>query len=418
MKRNFAVVLLTVLAAIALAGCLTSAPAPPTVGNVDPVDVGNWWGDWVGICIFALFLSMLVVALAYMYGSAVRSPETLAWCKVEIYQIAMTALVVAGLVSIVWTIAAIDTSVIGMQCTLPAPSAQPGEPAATQLDSAGAGCNMFDLSIVYLKWIRQQTWITYQRFLLIYQKYAFQTSITYGAALGGIGPQMSPMAWLQPVISYLTLQLNFIAPALVTIIALIEIMRYVQFGMLNIILPVGVVCRCFGPLRNFGGSLMGMAIALFLFFPFMFALNAAVLMPAMVDASGQPTQYALDEIAFENQLTTVSTNIKELDYLELDKKMKSGILPNTGTPSNPIYDPASPALSPEQTMTNWADGTWYQISVMLDGLTLGNTFNTSHIILGALVLPILDFLIIIIAAKDLSRMLGEEIDVTNLTRMI
>ncbi len=437
MNRNV-LALVFVLAAIALAGCLTSAPAPPTIGNINPVEVGDWWGNWVGICIFGLFLSLLVVALAYMYGSAVRSPETLAWCKVEIYQIAMTGVVVGGLIGIVWAVAAIDTSMIGIKCTLPAPSAPIGTPAETQINAPGAGCNMFDLSMVYLKWMRQQTWIIYQRFLLMYQKYAFQTSITYGAALGGIGPQMQPMAWLQPVLSYLTLQLNFIAPALITILALIEIMRYIQFGMLNIILPIGVVCRCFGPLRNFGGSLMGMAIALFLFFPFMFALNAAVLLPTYyTDAAGNPvsvnpplipdpgnpdvlilnpaagtaipTPYTLDELTFENQLNDISTKIDEKNYQDLDNLMKNGII-----------DPTDPTKTqtPTQTMRNWVDGTWYQISVMLDGVLVKNSFNSSHVILGALMLPILDFLIIVVAARDLSRMLGEEIDVTNLTRMI
>ena len=413
MNRN-AFALVVVLAPILLAGCLTSPPAPPQVSNVNPVDVGNWWGDWIRICIFALFLSMLVVALAYMYGSVVRSPETLAWCKVEIYQIAMTGLMVAGLIGFVYTVAAIDTSFMGIGCTLPAAI---GESATISLGSTGAGCNMFDLSMVYLKWMRQQTWITYQRVWLIYQKYASQTAISDGAALGGIGPQLQPMAWLQPVLSYTTLILNFIVPALVTIMALIEIMRYIQFGMLNIILPVGVVCRCFGPLRNFGGTLMGMAIALFVFFPFMFALNAAIIMPSQVDpVTGLPTPYAMlykqQEIVFETRLTDVSTTIDELDYLKLDNLVKAGILTNLG-------DPSSPSLTPWQTMTRWADGTWYQTSVMLDGIAVGQlNFNTSHIIFGALVLPILDFMIIVVAARDLSRMLGEEIDVSNLTRII
>jgi hypothetical protein len=40
------------------------------------------------------------------------------------------------------------------------------------------------------------------------------------------------------------------------------------------------------------------------------------------------------------------------------------------------------------------------------------------VILGALLLPLLNFVIITTAAREFSRFLGEEIDVSNLTRII
>jgi len=398
-KWSFA--LLAGFAALFLAGCVSSAPPDSVVGNINPAGVATWWGSWEWLAVAGLLISTFIVAIVYMLGSFMRNPGVIAWCKVELYQIAMTAVIVAGLVGLVWTVASIDTSVIGINCYVPLNplSGQPEVDATLQ-----PGCNMFDFSMVYLKWLRQQTWVIYQRHLLIYQKYAFQTSISYGAAMGGIGPVLQPMVWLQPVLNFTTVILNFIAPAMVLIMVLIEIMRYIQFGMLNIILPIGVVCRCFGPLRDFGGALMGMSIALFLFYPFMFTLNAAMIMP-----SGEAgTQYYLDEIAFENQMNEVSTQMDEENLEDIGILMKKGIVDEDGN-----------LLEPEAGMRQWVSGTWYQISVMMDGASLGQqNFNVSHVILGALVLPILNFVIIITAARELSGFLGQEVDVTNLTRMI
>ncbi|VVC03428.1 Uncharacterised protein [Candidatus Burarchaeum australiense] len=426
--------LLALLAVVLLAGCAAQAPPSPQIGNINPVESASWWGDWAWWCFAGLTLSTLIVALGYMGGSFLRSPETLAWCKVELYQIAMTAMMVTGFVLLVWTLGSLDTSIIGIKCSVPLDPniATPAAAAAgtySQTDPSTwqpvvpvaltQGCNMFDFSMVYLKWMRQQTWIIYQRFLLMYQKYAFQTSITYGAAMGGIGPVLQPMVFLQPVLNYIIVQINFIAPQMVLILVLIELMRYIQFGMLNIVLPVGVVCRCFSPLRNFGGALMGMSIALFLFFPFLLSLNAAVLMPSQVidPSTGQLTRYYSDEIAFENGMNTVTTNIDEKNLVGLDAIIQNE--PITVNSINDQGDKAKVMNDLQAGLDKWGGGTWYEIGVLLDGIVPGfMNFSSTQVIFGALVLPILDFLLIITAARDLSRFLGEEVDVTNLTRMI
>ena len=404
------------LAALFLAGCTSIAPPEPQVGNINPVGVADWWGSWVGWTVMALLVSIFIVSIVYMAASLIRDAGLMAWCKVELYQIAMTAVIVGGLILFVYTIASVNTSVIGISCFVPVNphTGDPADPSSWLPEDTAIlekGCNMFDFSMVYLKWLRQQTWVIYQRHLLIYQKYAFMTSITFGAALGGIGPVLQPMVWLQPVLNFTTLILNFITPALILIMLMIEVLRYVQFGMLNILLPIGVVCRSFGPLREFGGALMGMAIALFIFVPFTFVVNAAVMMPSYVvdPATGDVNPYYLDEILFENQLNDISTKIDEENLEDMELLVQKGVV-----------DPAGDPWPDTKTGFNqWAGGTWYQIGVMLDGIWFGRlNFNISHVILGALILPILNFMIIVTAARELSRFLGEEVDVTNLTRMI
>ncbi|MEW6329267.1 MAG: hypothetical protein AB1468_04065, partial [Candidatus Micrarchaeota archaeon] len=43
---------------------------------------------------------------------------------------------------------------------------------------------------------------------------------------------------------------------------------------------------------------------------------------------------------------------------------------------------------------------------------------TTIIVVGAMLLTAIDFIIVVAAARELSRLLGEEVDVSNLTRMI
>ncbi|MCK4714217.1 MAG: hypothetical protein KAT35_01475 [Candidatus Aenigmarchaeota archaeon] len=418
-------VMLAVFAALLLAGCMSSAPPNPIIGNVNPVGVANWWSGWESLAVIGLLISTFIVAIIYMVGSFMRHSGILAWCKVELYQIAMTTLMVVGLVALVWTIASINTSVIGISCYVPVTVMEltdPADPDAGVVPVySGTGgvtleqeCNMFDFSMVYLKWMRQQTWILYQRLLFIYQKYAFLSSMTYGAALGGIGPVLQPMVWLQPVLNYTTLVLNFIAPALVLIMVIIELLRYIQFGMLNILLPIGIICRCFSPLRDFGGALMGISIALFLFFPLTFVINAAVIMPSTSDPFYM--DYVDEEVRFENKLNDMRTDIDEENLGALD------MLARRGKPDPDLVEgeTANNLDKVKAAWNKWIGGTWYHIGVMWSGLALPGTlrFGIAHVVLGALVLPILNFMIVITAARELSRFLGEEVDITNLTRMI
>jgi hypothetical protein len=413
--------------ALALAGCIANAPPPPPqVGAINPVGVSSWWGNWEALCVLGLMISMFVVALAYMAGSLVRSNELLAWCKVEIYQIAMTALVLGGFIGMVWFIASIDTSIVGLNCELPTTAGLVSAPLPTTGIGSGTGCNAFDLSTSYLKWMRERTWIIYNRFLLIYNKYGFQTSITYGAAMGGIGPVLQPMVWLQPVLGYTTVIVNFIVTSLLLIMVQLEIMRYIQYGMLNIVLPIGIVCRCFSPLRDFGGALMGIAIALFLFYPLTFALNMAVVLPNPGDAA-----YVLDEVRVENLINDVAggcagrESLSCGNYADKTSCEAAGCrwdVANTIDDMNlqDLYDitAVSGQTDPHtgfEGFQNW----WAKAGILMDAVAIGRlNFNTTHVILGALLLPLLDFVIITTAAREFSRFLGEEIDVSNLTRII
>jgi len=454
---------LVACAALVLAGCIAGAPPPaPQVGNVNPVGVASWWGNWEWLAAGGLFLSLLVIGLVYMFASAFRSNELLAWCKVEIYQIAMTALVLGGFIGMVWFIASIDTSIIGLKCTLlttatignaPLPEAGQGATIGT------GGCNAFDLSMSYLKWMRERTWVIYNRFLLIYNKYGFQTSINYGAAMGGIGPVLQPMVWLQPVLGYTTMILNFVVTAILLIMVQIEVMRYIQYGMLNIVLPIGVVCRCFSPLRDFGGALMGIAIALFLFYPLTFALDMAVILPStggacdgppvchayadqttcMNDPTGRCTwfdqAYQMDELRIENMINQADGTCKGDDPLSTCEKFV-GKDSCEGAPGcawvfadqvdeknlqelhNVMVRTNDGGANPRDAFAGLKDW-WYKATVLLDGVALGKLgFNTTQVILGALLLPLMNFIIITTAAREFSRFLGEEIDVSNLTRII
>src|SRR3989338_5935989 len=91
------------LAALFLAGCPSIAPPEPQVGNINPVGVADWWGSWVGWTVMALLVSIFIVSIVYMAASLIRDAGLMAWCKVELYQIAMTAVIVGGLILFVYT---------------------------------------------------------------------------------------------------------------------------------------------------------------------------------------------------------------------------------------------------------------------------------------------------------------------------
>jgi hypothetical protein len=188
---------------------------------------------------------------------------------------------------------------------------------------------------------------------------AAAASMTIGFAPGGIGPTFAPLAFLAEVANaFLLATIALITSAVMTLSQMI--LLKMTASVFTILFPVGVILRSFGATRGFGGGLIAIALGFFLFYPLLVVLFYG----------------------------SVNGEISS-DYNGLSNAFQSA----GASPSDP---------------------SWF-----LSGNLLG--FFTAFIgktIMGAFIIPLIMFMVLISFIKGLSVALGEEVDVSNLTRLI
>lgn len=351
--------------------------------------IESFWGGWVGSCFLAITVSIFILAFLYMIGKAFRHPKLGAWVRDEFGQLLATAVLVLMIVGLV-----------GFMCSF----------SPVFLDDRYAGKNMYEVADDYLRDLRDRIVVAMGLTYTMNVFVDFMQSPVYEATPTGIGITTQTLAGLAPLLQGLSVLLTALTTALLTVAAQITILEYIKIAMLGYLLPVGVLLRCFEPTRVFGGAMIGLSVGLFLFYPFLLVFNDLIIHESLVKAQEES----------EREVGVVSNP-------EFDSE---------GNP-NPDYDPDKP-IADGKVVTPLAvarlmgrtvkdmfkagfglkQGFIATIFAPIMGpisVLVGFAFN---LLIAVLVLGMLNFIILITMIRDLSRILGEEVDVTNLTRMI
>ncbi len=184
-------------------------------------------------------------------------------------------------------------------------------------------------------------------------------TITVGFAPGGVGPIFAPFAFLAEIANSFLLATIALLTSLVFTMTQMILLKMTG-SMFVILFPIGVILRSFGATRGFGGGLIAIALGFFLFYPLLIVLFYA----------------------------SVTGDISD-DFTNLNEAFK-----NAG---------------PSPTSPDWFMG---------GGLLNYFVGFVGKTIMGAIILPLIMFMVLIAFVKGLSMALGEEVDVSNLTRLI
>ncbi|MEW6329136.1 MAG: hypothetical protein AB1468_03395 [Candidatus Micrarchaeota archaeon] len=315
----------------------------------------EWLGSWQGLSLIGILTSYFVISLLYMIGTYIGSPWLVARAKNELYQVFMTALFLASIVLLVTALCSLDFSDFGM----------------------GVGGNMFDIAELYLLWLRDKTAAVLGSVLGMSNIVMMLSSFMGGLPLTFATVILQPFAGLGALMTILNFLVNVVMICLLVTIAQIVVLKIINMGMLSVLLPVGVVCRSFPVTRKFGGALMGIALGLFVAYPFMLMLNFVVL--------GQPTS-----------VEGVSA------WRDILESLKSSI----------------PSIAVAAATGNILAAVFTVESLIADLFLNRALSQIATVIFAAFLLPAINSIIIIAVVRDLSRALGEETDITTLTRMV
>ncbi|MEM3555920.1 MAG: hypothetical protein QXF56_04350 [Candidatus Micrarchaeia archaeon] len=223
----------------------------------------------------------------------------------------------------------------------------------------GDNCNMINVAFGYLSDFYSTIMTGYVTVAGLNAVMSSVATMTIGKAPGGVGVMISPLAVFSDISSSLTMAMIVLMTSAIMVLTQMVLLKMME-SLFVILFPIGVLLRSFGATRGFGGGLIALAIGFFFFYPLLAVLfYGAVLGDVQMSYEG------------------MSDSFKE-----------SGL-----SPTDPSWFTGNP------------------LSEFFVGF-IGKT------IVGAIFMPLVMFMILISFVKGLSYALGEEVDVSNLTRLI
>jgi len=342
-----------------------------------PSTFGVLGADWLQLTLLALLCSLLALSLVYILtkllggGAAGGSAPLNAWVKFEFFQLFATAMLVVLTSSvIIFGMCSFDMSLLD------------NSPNSHYVNNVtGQPLNMLDIIQNYFAKLEQVAYMLFAFFVYVVGILNNMAKLALQSGPVGTGFSESPLESLLQINNLLFLMVSGFVISFLTLQVQMRMMGYISVAALYYLFPFGIFFRAFEPTRAFGGTLMGLSIALFLFYPILLVFN-----DYMIYGS-------IDDMRQELDAGIVST----------DAQLGS----NTD---------AAPTLADGQSLaTELTNGG------IASGISNSITFLFKPIMLyfiAAVVLPIINFTLLVEIARGLTKLLGEEMDVTNLTRLI
>lgn len=359
---------------IAAAALLSSGcTAPQVCSDTSTIDAAyeTFILGWQGLIFAATFVIFLVAGLAYMTAGVVNHRGVKLWAMNQIYEGMATLVLAMFFIGLVSWMCGLNAHVLGNEVTC-APS---------------GSCSVFDVSTYYLEQFRDSITTAFYAIFGVNMAVAYQASVVQVYAPAGEGVQFTYGQGLQTLTQQMGMGMTVLSLAWILAasqILLLAISREL-FGYLVV---TGLVLRSFGVTRGFGGSLIAIAVGFFVVYPLMVVLMYGLLL-------GQ-----------------VDNDMMVRHYSETTNKMTAILI--TMTAAGAIGGIIGNAYFGMAAATGAIIGLVAAILIFLPDIIQ----FIGTVIIGSLLIPFIVFMVVITFTKGLSAAIGEEVDVSNLTRLI
>lgn len=360
------------------------------------------FGDVLMVAALAALGMLTLVALVYMGGEFLQNPRMLTWAKTEAMQAFVSVAVASVAIFAVFALAEVTVGEIGGVFNAPTPLLYRGN----------GGQNVYGGALLYLENLAAVSLANVAQLRYNLGAYEIRTSYTkYDCdAACKISLSSVNLAIFGGETVKLAITNNLLGTATVAYLSTVFqyfTLQYVINGLFYLFLPIAIIVRSMPFMRQFGGALMGIFIALYVLYPLMLVADAFVApslaknMPGVAtlyERSGQSCetsgenvfgQYVPQDGGPRKYMTCVSgkKNERELGGSSLHDTSEASL--------NEMDDPGG-------SMTDLANS--IRVSIL--------------IFLAAVFLPALNFIVIAALGRDLSRLLGEETDISKLGQMV
>lgn len=345
----------------------------------------------------AAMITAIIIGLSLMLGRLINNPKATLWAKTEAVQLVISLSTVVLLGSLINTFCAIDVvELMGLFEIEPPASVEDVsiyDAAETYLvEAAYYSHNAMSVARFHLE---GYTVLSYTSvFSCGALRCFFGYSGTRGQPFGAFGAGMGAM----------NLFFNSMLMAHISCLSFLFLLVYVYRGFVFLFLPLGIFIRSMPYMRGFGSLLMAVSICFLLIYPLilsLFYMTGDVLLDRPVYAPGESDDDAGDFL-YEYR------NMERKFYERGSTRYQEGSSSGTGWA----------LLASLQLMLPRGEE-WFQESYFPDGGQPVRVMRfCASAFIAAVFLPTLALIGTIASIVYMTRMLGEEIDLSKITRMI
>jgi len=414
------------------------------------------WAAFSPVILTGVLIIFLVAGLAWALAGVANHRGLRVWAKNQMAEGLITILLAAFGLGLVAFMCTIDVRDIGVDCVPETPLfIAPGVfclgascfNTDTLWSTATApSCSPYDVAYYKLQEYRNKQ---NEGFLYVYainMLVGAIASVNIDLVLEGVGASISMGSGLSAIITSLQTAMTAMAVSQLLTMAQITLLKVSRL-LFVLLFPAGVILRAFGITRGFGGTVLAIALGLFVIYPTLIALLYGMMLTtfsaSLADLQSGGT--FIFEFTEATPAAACATFLTELG----DPALGIAITANVDT--NPLdktcrYDGTRTTETGPQMFTakQIDDTTWraYQkavppvtwqslltsvINLVSDNIVV-KLFITGPIssvcgflgalVLGSILIPFIVFAVMVSFIKALSGLLGEEVDVSNLTRLI
>ena len=350
--------------------------------------------EWKFLIGAAIFASLLLILFFYLFAVLFRNDKTIAWVKMEMYELFSTVFIIIVLVSLIQGMCSFQAGWMFSEFQI----------SKMGINGLTTSSNIYRMSATYFTSVssRLVKWMCFDMAGSVVADWG--TSTQFMVRPMGQGFHTTPLAGLFAPLK-LILNNAMIAMVITYVVndAMFFILKYVLIAFPKYFLPFGIVFRSFEPTRRFGGTLIALSIAFLVLFPILISVSFYVSEVGMFGFS------SLEEVwdakfkgiwdgfgdSFKGFLTAIINAASD------------------GSISGLILGPLSKLLEVIFTFVLFTFGQFFGlVYFFFGGLVVW------WVALVGFVLPAFNTIILVYSMRSLGKTLGEPIDITSLTRVI
>jgi hypothetical protein len=341
--------------------------------------------SWQSLAGMALVTSAVLLAFLYLFSVMFRNENLKNFVKLEIFEIFITAVIIILLIGGVGALNTVKFSTLVEFKSFP--------------EGVTADATIYNVTESYFHQIGKDmgAWLEMNYILGVYIDQ--MASVTPYARPMGIGLVASPLAGLASPFKQLIYNMSIaLAIAYIMNYAQLYVYLFALAGSLHFYLPLGIILRSFTPTRRIGGALIGLAISFLFFFPMLYSLNY-MMFYSKEGASPMVTfnSFVTQSMSYKAGDDSIAGKAEE----NYKNKFSAGLI-----------DMATSTIAGIGQIFASFIGKFFTLLMVLPIATVGRAFAIGFI------MPAFNILLMIQATKTISKAIGEEVDITTLTRMI
>ena len=425
MKNSTTIAFACVALLLALSGC-TGASGGVSSSRFDSIWTG--WG-WSGLAGIAFVLMGAVLALGYMAATLLNDEAMRAWVRKEAAQVFYSGLI------LIFTIALIGSLDYWLKTvSLVGAPAWQGYVNNAVCCTPGTGCLSLigknrpchiALSLDYLQMMYETAKLNSISALMHYWFYAFFANLHVNASLDLLvwkpGFSFAPFAFLSMNSDYYMIIFDMTAKTMIFTRAQQYFIDMFQYAFFPVLLSMGLILRILHFTRKLGGLLVALSLAFYIVLPMFYVLSSAIMfgfMGGWTTAGPQPFGNTFDQ-----STTTLPMQPNPVDFADKQSAFSSRIdAMNVCGPSDPSYaQQQDNAIADLQGKWGMISGTGWRDKFSSQGDYFapdGPAGVLGFLMVFTLVIPFLALMTSLAAFKVLSPIIGGDVEISILSRLI